>query len=166
MKVELLWCIPKDGFNPWATKYLQIELLKTVYPKLSAEFLPSNKLFLEKSLLNNSSKKALNDFFKEKENHFKTKTILEKLKTRFPISKDGKSLFQFIKDKVEKYEKNEIYICPFMKKRENIRGFKDGNIKLIWDEELNNFAQIDKKEICVKSILFKKSWFNWKRKNW
>ena len=34
-----------------------------------------------------------------------------------------------------------------MKKRENIRGFKDGNIKLIWDENLNNFAQIDKIDI-------------------
>ena len=99
------------------------------------------------SLLNNSSKKALNDFFKQKENHFKTKAILENLKTRFPISKDGKSLFEFVKDKVEKYEKNELYICPFMKKRENIRGFKDGNIKLIWDENLNNFAQIDKIDI-------------------
>ena len=108
------------------------------------------------SLLNNSSKKALNDFFKQKENHFKTKAILENLKTRFPISKDGKTLFEFVKEKVEKYEKNELYVCPFMKKRENIRGFKDGNIKLIWDEKLNNFAQIDKKEICVKSILFKK----------
>ena len=53
---SLLWCIPKAGFNPWATKYLQIELLKTVYPKLSAEFLPSNKLFLEKSLSKSSLK--------------------------------------------------------------------------------------------------------------
>lgn len=105
------------------------------------------------ALLNNSSKKALNDFFKQKENCFKTKAILENLKTRFPISKDGKSLFEFVKEKVEKYEKNELYICPFMKKRENIRGFKDGNIKLIWDEELNNFAQIDKKEISSKILL-------------
>lgn len=105
------------------------------------------------SLLNNSSKKALNDFFKQKENHFKTKAILENLKTRFPISKDGKSLFEFVKDKVEKYEKNELYICPFMKKRENIRGFKDGNIKLIWDEELNNFAQIDKIDINKNLLL-------------
>lgn len=105
------------------------------------------------SLLNNSSKKALNDFFKQKENKFKTKAILESLKTRFPISKDGKSLFEFVKEKVEKYEKNELYICPYMKKRENIRGFKDGNIKLIWDENLNNFAQIDKIEIS-KNLLY------------
>lgn len=105
------------------------------------------------SLLNNSSKKALNDFFKQKEDKFKTKAILENLKNRFPISKSGKSLFEFVKDKVEKYEKNELYICPFMKKRENIRGFKDGNIKLIWDEKLNNFAQIDKIEISKKLLL-------------
>ncbi len=105
------------------------------------------------ALLNNSSKKALNDFFKQKENHFKTKAILESLKTRFPISKDGKSLFEFVKEKVEKYEKNELYICPYMKKRVNIRGFKDGNIKLIWDENLNNFAQIDKIEIS-KNLLY------------
>ncbi|WP_198304428.1 type II CRISPR RNA-guided endonuclease Cas9 [Arcobacter vandammei] len=105
------------------------------------------------SLLNNSSKKALNDFFKQKEDKFKTKAILESLKTRFPISKDGKSLFEFVKEKVEKYEKNELYICPYMKKRENIRGFKDGNIKLIWDENLNNFAQIDKIEIS-KNLLY------------
>ncbi|QKF72642.1 CRISPR/Cas system-associated RNA-guided endonuclease Cas9, type II-C [Aliarcobacter faecis] len=105
------------------------------------------------SLLNNSSKKALNDFFKQKEDKFKTKAILEKLKTRFPISKNGKSLFEFVKDKVEKYEKNELYVCPYMKKRENIRGFKDGNIKLIWDKELNNFSQIDKVEINKKLLL-------------
>lgn len=105
------------------------------------------------SLLNNSSKKALNDFFKQKEDKFKTKAILEKLKTRFPISKSGKSLFEFVKEKVEKYEKNELYICPYMKKRENIRGFKDGNIKLIWDKELNNFSQIDKIEISKKLLL-------------
>lgn len=104
------------------------------------------------SLLNNSSKKALNDFFKQKENRFKTKAILENIKNRFPVSKDGKTLFEFVKEKVEKYENNEIYICPFMKKRENIRGFKDGNIKLILDEELNNFAQIDKVDIN-KSLL-------------
>ena len=104
------------------------------------------------SLLNNSSKKALNDFFKQKENKFKTKAILENIKNRFPVSKDGKTLFEFVKEKVEKYENNEIYICPFMKKRENIRGFKDGNIKLIWDEELNNFVQIDKVDIN-KSLL-------------
>jgi len=105
------------------------------------------------SLLNNSSKKALNDFFKQKENKYKTKAILENLKNRFPISKNGKTLFEFVKDKVEKYEKNELYICPFMKKRENIRGFKDVNIKLFWDEELNNFAQIDKIEISKKLLL-------------
>jgi len=105
------------------------------------------------SLLNNSSKKALNDFFKQKEDKFKTKAILENLKNRFPISKSGKSLFEFVKDKVEKYEKNELYVCPFMKKRENIRGFKDGNIKLIWDEEVNNFVQIDKIEISKKLLL-------------
>lgn len=105
------------------------------------------------SLLNNSSKKSLNDFFKQKENHFKTKAILENLKTRFPITKNGKTLFEFVKEKVEKYEKNELYVCPFMKKRENIRGFKDGNIKLIWDENLNNFAQIDKIDINKNLLL-------------
>lgn len=105
------------------------------------------------SLLNESSKKALNDFFKQKENGFRTKAILEKLKTRFPVIKDGKSLYDFVKMKVEKYANNEIYVCPFMKKKENIRGFKDGNIKLIWDEKLNNFAQIDKKEISSKLLL-------------
>ena len=62
-------------------------------------------------------------------------------------------MFEFVKDKVEKYEKNELYICPFMKKRENIRGFKDGNIKLIWDENLNNFAQIDKIDINKNLLL-------------
>ncbi|MCK9161971.1 MAG: type II CRISPR RNA-guided endonuclease Cas9 [Arcobacter butzleri] len=105
------------------------------------------------SLLNNSSKKALNDFFKQKENKFKTKAILENLKTKFPVTKDGKPLFEFVKNKVEKYENNELYVCPYMKKRENIRGFKDGNIKLLWDEELNNFAQINKIEIS-KNLLY------------
>lgn len=105
------------------------------------------------SLLNNSAKKALNDFFKQNENGFKTKTILESLKVRFPVSKDGRTLFEFIKNKVEKYEKNELYICPIMKKRDNIVGFKDGNIKLIWDEEKNDFCQIDKK-LIDKNLLF------------
>jgi len=106
------------------------------------------------ALLNSSSKKILNDFFKQNENGFKTEALKEKLKNRFPISKkDGKTLFEFVKDKVDKYEKNEIYVCPFMKKKENIRGFKDGNVKLIWDETLNDFVQIDKIEIGKKLLL-------------
>ncbi|RXJ66197.1 type II CRISPR RNA-guided endonuclease Cas9 [Halarcobacter ebronensis] len=105
------------------------------------------------SLLNSSAKKALNDFFKQNENGFKTKAILENLSTRFPKTKEGISLVDFVKEKVKKYENDELYICPMMKKRDNIVGFKDGNIKLYWDEEKKIFCQIDKKPID-KNLLF------------
>lgn len=105
------------------------------------------------SLLNQSSKKALNDFFKQNENGFKTKAILENLSIRFPKTKDGISLVDFVKEKVRKYENEELYICPMMKKRDNIVGFKDGNIKLYWDKEKEIFCQIDKKPID-KNLLF------------
>ena len=105
------------------------------------------------SLLNQSSKKALNDFFKQNENGFKTKAILENLSARFPKTKDGISLVDFVKEKVRKYENDEIYICPMMKKRDNIVGFKDGNIKLYFDKGKDIFCQIDKKPID-KNLLF------------
>ncbi|RXJ83242.1 type II CRISPR RNA-guided endonuclease Cas9 [Arcobacter cloacae] len=105
------------------------------------------------SLLNQSSKKALNDFFKQNENGFKTKAILENLSARFPKTKDGISLVDFVKEKVRKYENDEIYVCPIMKKRDNIVGFKDGNIKLYFDKEKEIFCQIDKKPID-KNLLF------------
>jgi CRISPR-associated endonuclease Csn1 len=105
------------------------------------------------SLLNSSAKKALNDFFKQNENGFKTKAILENLSSRFPKTKDGISLVDFVKEKVSKYENDELYICPMMKKRDNIVGFKDGNIKLYWDEDKKEFCQLDKKPID-KNLLF------------
>jgi len=105
------------------------------------------------SLLNESAKKALNDFFKQNENGFKTKEILKKIKTRFPITSDGTNLVEFVKEKVKKYENNEIYICPVIKKRDNVVGFKDGNVKLYLDKEKEEFYQIDKKAID-KNLLF------------
>jgi len=105
------------------------------------------------SLLNNSAKKALNDFFKQNENGFKTKVILENLSSRFPKTKAGSSLVNFVKDKVKKYENNEFHVCPMMKKRDNIVGFKDGNIKLYFDKNKEEFHQIDKKPID-KNLLF------------
>ena len=99
------------------------------------------------SLLNESAKKALNDYFKQNENGFKTREILEKIKNRFPVSNEGKSLVEFVKEKVEKYENNELYICPIIKKRDNVVGFKDGNVKLYLDKEKKEFYQIDKKSI-------------------
>lgn len=116
------------------------------------------------SLLNQSSKKALNDFFKQNENGFKTKAILENLSVRFPKTKDGVSLVDIVKEKVRKYENDEIYVCPIMKKRDNIVGFKDGNIKLYFDKEKKIFCQIDKNEISIKSILFKKDGQNEKER--
>ena len=91
------------------------------------------------SLLNQSS-----NFFKQNENGFKTKTILENLSVRFPKTKDGVSLVDVVKEKVRKYENDEIYVCPMMKKRDNIVGFKDGNIRLYFDKEKEIFYQIDK----------------------
>ena len=116
------------------------------------------------SLLNQSSRKALNDFFKQNENGFKTKAILENLSARFPKTKDGVSLVDFVKEKVKKYENDEVFICPMMKKRDNIVGFKDGNIKLYFDKEKEIFCQIDNQEISIKSILFKKEGQNEKER--
>ncbi|MFY9075494.1 type II CRISPR RNA-guided endonuclease Cas9 [Malaciobacter mytili] len=108
------------------------------------------------SLLDNSAKKALNDFFKQNENGFRTKESVEKLKARFPKTSKGLSLVEFIKEKVRKYENDELYICPIIKKRDNIVGFKDGNIKLYFDKNKENFYQLDKKAID-KNLLFDKN---------
>lgn len=116
------------------------------------------------SLLNQSSKKALNDFFKQNEKGLKIEVILENLRISFPKTKDGMSLVDFVKEKIRKYENDEIYVCHMMKKRDNIVGFKNGNIKLYWDKEKEIFCQIDKKEVNLKSILLKKEGQNIKER--
>lgn len=90
------------------------------------------------------ARNILHTYFKEKqENNVKNKILYEKLKNSYPHHKKGYSIVAHVKELVEKYEKNEIYVCPMYKYKENQEGFNLGNNKL------KNLV-IDNKEYLVE----------------
>lgn len=109
---------------------------------------------------------TLHSYFKKKENKFKIKALKEELKNRVPKSEDGVSVVEYLKDLVKKYENNKLYVCPFNKQKTNMKGFKDGNLKLYItkdpkDETKEILSEIEKVAVD-KSILFKKVGLNFK----
>lgn len=109
------------------------------------------------ALCSNSAINTLHSYFKKKENKFKTKAQKEKLSTHIPISKDGINLNEYLKNLVEKYENNKLYVSPYNKRKTNMKGFKDGNLKLYITKDKNDneiFAELEKISID-SSILIK-----------
>ncbi|MCD4759018.1 MAG: type II CRISPR RNA-guided endonuclease Cas9 [Arcobacteraceae bacterium] len=102
---------------------------------------------------------TLHNYFIKKENKFKTKVLKEKLTLNTPVSKDGVNVIEHLKNLVEKYETNKLYVCPYNKRKTNMKGFKDGNLKLyvtkdLKDETKEILAEIEKVAIDT-SILIK-----------
>lgn len=109
------------------------------------------------ALCSNTAINTLHSYFKKKENKFKTKAQKEKLSTHMPISKDGKNLIEHLKNLVERYENNKLYVSPYSKRKTNMKGFKDGNLKLYITKDKNNneiLAELEKISID-SSILIK-----------
>jgi len=109
------------------------------------------------ALCSSSAINTLHGFFKKKENKFKNKALKEKLNSTIPTSKDGTNVVEYLKKLVNKYEENKLYVCPYNKRKTNMKGFKDGNIKLYVTQDKNNndiLAEMEKVSID-KSILIK-----------
>lgn len=103
------------------------------------------------ALCDNKAAYALNNYFKKKENRFKTAAMKEKVAENVPLSHDGKTLLAFTNELVKKYKNNKIYVCPMYKIKTNKKGFKDGNKKLIIAENAKGVKQLQ--EIQKTSVL-------------
>ena len=84
---------------------------------------------------------TLHNYFIKKENKYvcsvssqetgyKTKALKEKLNSSLPHSVDGVNVVEHLRKLVQKYETNKLYVCPYNKRKTNMKGFKDGNLKL------------------------------------
>jgi CRISPR-associated endonuclease Csn1 len=112
------------------------------------------------ALCSNTAINTLHSYFKKKENRFKTKALKDKLTSNIPISKDGINIVEYLKLLVKKYEDNRLYVCPYNKRKTNMKGFKDGNLKLYIakdpkDDTKDILAEMEKVAID-QSLLIKK----------
>jgi hypothetical protein len=112
------------------------------------------------ALCSPSAIQALHNYFKKNENKFKTKALKEKLASNVPISNDGVNVVEHLKALVESYETNALYVCPYNKRKTNMKGFKDGNLKLYVtkhpkDESKEILAEMEK--VAVDTSLLIKS---------
>lgn len=108
------------------------------------------------ALCSNSAINTLHNHFIKNENKFKTKAQKEKLSTHIPISKDGTNLIEHLKNLVEKYENNKLYVCPYNKRKTNMKGFKDGNLKLYITKDKNDneiLAELEKISIDTTILI-------------
>ena len=110
------------------------------------------------ALCSPSATHALHNHFKKNENKFKTKALKEKLASNMPISSDGKNIVEHLKVLVEKYETNALYVCPYNKRKTNMKGFKDGNLKLYVtkdskDENKEILAEMEKVAIDTSLLV-------------
>ncbi|QFR50163.1 type II CRISPR RNA-guided endonuclease Cas9 [Sulfurimonas lithotrophica] len=85
---------------------------------------------------------ALHNFFKQKENKFKTKAMKENVSKNVPFTSEGETLHSFCSHLVEKYKNNELYVCPYNKIKTNKKGFKDGNKKLVVAQNSKGVKQL------------------------
>jgi len=109
------------------------------------------------ALCSSSALNTLHNFFIKKENKYKTEALKKKLSSNLPHSVDGENIVEYLKILVEKYETNKLYVCPYNKRKTNMKGFKDGNLKLYVTEDKNNnnmLAEMEKVSIDT-SILIK-----------
>jgi len=104
------------------------------------------------ALCSSAAINILHNYFKKKENRYKTKALKEKLTNTLPHSTDGVNVVEHLKDLVERYETNRLYVCPYNKHKTNMKGFRDGNLKLYVtnnpkDESRNILAEMQKVSI-------------------
>ena len=110
------------------------------------------------ALCSPSAIQALHTHFKKNENKFKTKVLKEKLSSNTPISSDGVNVVEHLKELVHKYETNAFYVCPYSKRKTNMKGFKDGNLKLYVakdpkDESNEILAEMEKVAIDTSLLI-------------
>jgi len=110
------------------------------------------------ALCSSSATQALHNHFKKNENKFKTKAVKDKLASNIPISSSGKNVVEHLKELVEKYETNSLYVCPYNKRKTNMKGFKDGNLKLYVtkdpkDENKEILAEMEKVAIDTSLLI-------------
>ncbi len=113
------------------------------------------------ALCSPSATQSLHNHFKKNENRFKTKALKEKLSNTIPISSSEVNVVEHLKELVHKYETNALHVCPYNKRKTNMKGFKDGNLKLYVtkdpkDEKREILAEMEKVAIdtslLIKSI--------------
>jgi CRISPR-associated endonuclease Csn1 len=110
------------------------------------------------ALCSNKGALILHNHFKQNENKFKTKAEKENLALNPPKSKDGIGVVKYLQKIVNKYENDKLFVCQYHKRKTNIKGFKDGNLKIYITKDKNNneiLATMEKINID-KNILFKK----------
>lgn len=82
------------------------------------------------ALCSNSAINTLHGYFTKKENKYKNKALKENLTNSLPHSVDGVNVVEHLKNLVQRYESNSFLVCPYNKRKTNMKGFKDGNLKL------------------------------------
>jgi CRISPR subtype II RNA-guided endonuclease Cas9/Csn1 len=110
------------------------------------------------ALCSPSATQALHSHFKKNENKFKTKALKVKLSSNIPMSSEGVNVVEHLKVLVEKYETNALYVCPYNKRKTNMKGFKDGNLKLYIakdpkDENKEILAEMEKVAIDTSLLV-------------
>ncbi len=111
------------------------------------------------ALCDNTAINTLHSYFKQKENKYKVKAQKEKISSNLPISTDGINIVEYLKGLVKKYEENKFYVCPYNKRKTNMKGFKDGNLKLYItkDPKTNKEILAEMEKVAIdKSLLIKK----------
>lgn len=111
------------------------------------------------ALCDNTAINTLHSYFKQKENKYKVKAQKEKISSNLPISTDGINIVEYLKGLVKKYEENKLYVCPYNKRKTNMKGFKDGNLKLYItkDPKTNKEILAEMEKVAIdKSLLIKK----------
>ncbi len=82
------------------------------------------------ALCSNGAINTLHGYFTKKENKYKNKALKERLTNSLPHSVDGVNVVEYLKNLVQRYESNSFLVCPYNKRKTNMKGFKDGNLKL------------------------------------
>ena len=109
------------------------------------------------ALCSNGAINTLHSHFKKKENKFKARAEKKKLTSNIPKSVDGTNVVEYLKSVVTKYETNKLYVCPYNKRKTNMKGFKDGNLKLYVTKDKNDNAILAEMEkISIDSGLLTK----------
>jgi len=110
------------------------------------------------ALCSSSAIHTLHNFFMKKENKYKTKIQKKNLSANLPHSKEGENVVEYLKELVQKYETNRLYVSPYNKRKTNAKGFKDGNLKLyVTQDKKNNEILAEMEKVAVDSSLLIKT---------
>lgn len=103
------------------------------------------------ALTSNSIKQNINTYFKQLELKRSDKR-LQKVSDNIPTQKGKNTLHDFIKDKIKSYENDSYYVCYTEKRKQNLKGFKDGNAKLVLSKD-GKMIELETKSINPRLLL-------------